>query len=251
MGFLSRRFELEADLESLELLGDPAPLASALAAVTGAHAFRRSSWRHFSSAERVSFLARVQGNPELGRALRRRVRALALLGAGLLGVAALLQAQDMGERWSSERLFADLRLGRYAEARARGEALLRIDARVEEGEEATGMRLEHLVHLARVGDELADPDHTATALEEAALRALERGADERALDLAELAYLRGRRELAAVLRHLAAVLSHMEERLDGPGEGAPVRTREGLDEPSGVPDRWLEALRRRYDPPGY
>src|SRR5262249_6269763 len=72
-GFLSRRFELEADLFSLDLLGDPGALIAALERVGGA--FRDvASWRHFSTAARVRFIERAATDPAVGDRLRRELR---------------------------------------------------------------------------------------------------------------------------------------------------------------------------------
>jgi Zn-dependent protease with chaperone function len=86
-GFASRRFELEADLYCLDLLGDVSALIRALEKVGGQ--FRDvASWRHFSTAERVSFLEQAALDPTVGEKLRRGLRRWNRVGIGLLLVAA-------------------------------------------------------------------------------------------------------------------------------------------------------------------
>jgi Zn-dependent protease with chaperone function len=114
-GFLSRRFELDADLYSLDLLGETRSLIAALERV-GGRLRDVASWRHFSTAERVRFLERAESDPAVGRKLRRGLHAwtwlalLAFLLCAGLHVRALLQQLPEG------RARVALRLGNYAEA---------------------------------------------------------------------------------------------------------------------------------------
>ena len=55
-GWLSRRFELDADLFSVELTGDVEGMVCALDSVGGPHGGARRTWRHFSIDARVQFL---------------------------------------------------------------------------------------------------------------------------------------------------------------------------------------------------
>ncbi len=59
-GFLSRRFERQADVASCELVGSPRPLMSALEKLARASGGSRTAgnWRHYSVAQRVAYLAR-------------------------------------------------------------------------------------------------------------------------------------------------------------------------------------------------
>jgi len=117
-GWLSRRFELDADLFSLGLIGDPMALTSALEAV-GGHLRDVASWRHFSVAERAVFLRRAASERGFARAFRRRLSAFVWLGVALFAVAAVLQARDVLAGFASERVVVELRLGRYAAAAER------------------------------------------------------------------------------------------------------------------------------------
>jgi Zn-dependent protease with chaperone function len=190
-GWLSRRAELEADLESLELLGESGPLVRALVGVSGAHAHKKSSWRYFSTGERVRFLLKAEANPSIGRRLRRKVRlvgaASALLFMGVAGYELRGRIEALGE----ERVVVDLRLGRYDEARA----LLQRD----------GTRDVDLAALVEAGAALASDERSPEKLEEAALSAAARGDLRRSARLIELALLRGRAELEPVLAWLEAL----------------------------------------------
>ena len=68
-GWLSRRFELEADLWSAEATGDPAALASALERVGSIHG-HSAGWRHFGTDERIAFLERAASDASTGPRLR-------------------------------------------------------------------------------------------------------------------------------------------------------------------------------------
>lgn len=90
-GFLSRRFEREADVAACELVGTPLPLMTALEKLAAASGVgRRSpSWRHHSVAERVDFAARYGFDREALLSYHRRLRAakaaLALAALFLIG----------------------------------------------------------------------------------------------------------------------------------------------------------------------
>lgn len=117
-GWISRRAELEADLYSLELLRDGIGITSALQSVAPA-SHSRTGWRHFSTRERIQFLDRAVSDPAVGRRLRRRVRAVALLGALLLASTGTWRLVRLAGDYPLERTLVDLRLGRYDQARER------------------------------------------------------------------------------------------------------------------------------------
>ena len=119
-GWLSRRFELDADLFSVELTGDVEGMVCALDSVGGPHGGARRTWRHFSIDARVQFLRSFALDAGIGLALRRRLRALTWVGVllALLGVG--LQARGVIEAYPVENARALLALGDHAAA---GEAL--------------------------------------------------------------------------------------------------------------------------------
>ena len=174
-GWISRRFELEADLEARDLLGSGEGLVRALYTVSGAHAAERSSWRHFSTAVRARFLERVEHDPAPALRLRRRLRWISRTS---LVAATLLfghQVWTLAETWGPDRVVASLRLGEFDEARRRA-------ADVELGEGLAAI----VEATERLGDE-RDP----AALADRARTALATGDLGRAWALLELAELRG------------------------------------------------------------
>ena len=128
-GFLSRRFELEADLFSLDLLGEVRSLMSALEKVGGT--FRDiASWRHFSTAERVNFLERAQDDPNVGRRLKRDLRRFTYLGIALFVVTGALQATRLWGTYTEDEVRADLRLGLFEKAQERVRVSDTVDPRL-------------------------------------------------------------------------------------------------------------------------
>lgn len=116
-GWLSRRFELDADLFAVELTGDVQGMVAALERVGGPHGAERRSWRHFPIERRVAFLEAFARDPDVGRGLRRRVRALGVAGA--LACVAVLGAYgwELGSARPTELVVARLALGDAAGAR--------------------------------------------------------------------------------------------------------------------------------------
>lgn len=206
--WMSRRFELDADLYATEVTGDPEALASALLRVGGPHGMSKSSWRHFSTEKRLTFLRTVASDARSRRAFRRRLAWVSGLVAALFVAAAVGQAWYLAGSWHEGHLIAELRLGRYAEAGARLERLDDPDA-----------GLERVVGAVRALGTGVSVELT----EEAALAALRAGEVQRAADLVEVLCLRG--------RPLEWVLPALES--DEAPSAAP-----GRDE------RWLSALRR-------
>ncbi len=201
-GWLSRRIELEADLESLELLGEGEPLVRALVEVSGAHAHRRTSWRHFSTAQRVDFIMRAEANQAVGRRLRRKLRFFGFAAALLFVCAAAFELVGVVGALDEERIVAELRLGRY-------EAAAKLLDRAESVDE-------DLARLVRVSATLGPEARSPGALEQAAQEAARRGDLVRAADLVELALLRGRTELSPVAAYLSASSKRRKELEDLP-----------------------------------
>ena len=120
-GYVMRRFELDADLYALELTRDPEPLVAALEGVSGAHARRKKSWRHFCTAERVLFLRAAASDPGVGQRLRAELRRWIGAGALLGGLALAGQVWFLRSSWSEDLLLVDLVRGRYLAASERQE----------------------------------------------------------------------------------------------------------------------------------
>lgn len=195
-GFLSRRFELDADLASAETLGDVAPIADALEAVCGAHARKKSSWRHFSTAQRVAFLRRHSADPRVGARLRRTLRSVSVASLLLLVAAGSWKIHDLVASVDQGRIVAELRLGRYDEAAARLAEGAEVEARVSE--------------LVLRAASLSPSERSPEVLERRARGLLASGDAQAAYDCFELAILRGRTDLESELHALEARFSEAE-----------------------------------------
>jgi hypothetical protein len=226
-GYMSRRFELEADLFCLDLLGDATGLIRALEKIGGR--FRDvASWRHFSTAERVRFLESAAADPSVGARLRGGLRRWTRVGVALLVVTAALQAWALGRSFPEDRLRADLRLGRYAVAGARAARLEGIDP--------------HLAALVARASSLGG-DHIPVEELGRRARTCMLGADaETGLAWLELASLRGSPDLDAVAGALRGLIEHgtdAREALEGAlydswrGEFEACRTRPREQPPPG------------------
>ena len=175
--WMSRRFELDADLFAAEVTGDPEALASALLRVGGPGSMKKSSWRHFSTEKRLAFLQSVSADPSQARAFRTRLRVLSRLAIVMLLLAMAGQAWVLRDSWHEGHLMAELRLGRYADAETR---LVRI--------EGPNSDLERVVAtVAALGE-----DVSIARTEAAALAATREGRAQDAADLVEVLCLRGR-----------------------------------------------------------
>jgi Zn-dependent protease with chaperone function len=174
-GYLSRRFELDADLESVATTGDVFGLIRALEQVGGAHAREQGSWRHFSVAERVRFLAAHQADGRVGAALRRRLARWTAAGAVLCALGVAGEAFALARDLPAERVRVDLRLGRYAAAEER----------------AAGLALDERMRAAVTAAGSVSADLSAADLYLLGLERLQRGDAAAALAFVDLGGLRG------------------------------------------------------------
>jgi Zn-dependent protease with chaperone function len=189
-GWLSRRFELDADVFSAELLGDVEPMIRALLAVGGPHTGRKHTWRHFSPGQRIEFLQRLPAEPQLGMRLQRRLRALAWTGVALAAVALAGESVAIAQAFPADSVRAELALGRYAQASARL-------ARVARADEDLARQVNLAANLER-----ADGVPSADELFDKARAELARGDLSAAGDLLELASLRGLDQAGDMLAEL-------------------------------------------------
>lgn len=118
-GWLSRRFELEADWQALRLSGDGLALCASLASLADGASQHRRSWRYFPVSFRLTWVRAAMRDSSVGerfeRALAWPKRAcVALLLAGIA-----LQASSWRAAWPVERAVADLRLGQLERAAER------------------------------------------------------------------------------------------------------------------------------------
>ncbi len=114
-GWLSRRFELEADLYSMQLTGDPEALIQALERVGGGNR-NRGGWRHFSTARRVEFLHRAAFDDVFRMRFLRRIRLMGRTGLVLGACVGVLYLGGLVQRFSGDRLHVRLALGTYDSA---------------------------------------------------------------------------------------------------------------------------------------
>ena len=211
-GWMSRRFELEADLFSLRLCGDAAPLIAALEQVSGPHARSRTSWRHFSTERRIEFLEEAQRDGQQAARLERR-----LFWVGRIGIVAFLAIMAMEARgllgqWPRDQVLLDLRRGAYASAAERM-------AQLTDEDPALGA----LVRRAAAVGEIS-----LAELAERARRALVAGEFEAANQWLDLGALRGDSDMARVQGVLAA--AHLQ-----PGSDTADLLRD-------IPDSWRSVL---------
>lgn len=186
-GYMSRRFELDADLYAMQLLNDPEAMIGALEKI-GGRLRDVAGWRHFSVADRVAFLRRASADPGVALRLRRVVRRFAVTGSVLLLLALFAQGWALLSTWDSDQLNVDLRLGRYEQA---SERIAR------DGEPVEGMRslVEHALGLVNSGLVGSERELTSERLADFARAALAEDNREFALRYLELATLRGADEL--------------------------------------------------------
>jgi Zn-dependent protease with chaperone function len=191
-GWLSRRYELEADLYAIALLDDTGAMISALEGVGGALR-DLASWRHFSTARRVEFLGRCEREPELARRFLARLRRWSLAGVLLFLVAAGFEGARLAQDYGTDRVRAHLRLGEYAAAGARAATLpaLRPDLRA----------------LVRRADSIGHDGPEVDEFEALAQAALARDDAQAALEYLQLGALRGHAQLGEQARLLAARLA--------------------------------------------
>ncbi|MCE9594503.1 MAG: M48 family metalloprotease [Planctomycetes bacterium] len=109
-GWLSRRFELEADLYALRLTRDPLAIVGALERVGGAHSRQLDSWRHFSTAKRIDFVERVTADERVALQLERKLRALTWTGIALFVIALGFSARRLVVDFPRDRVVAALAL---------------------------------------------------------------------------------------------------------------------------------------------
>ncbi|MFT7677733.1 MAG: Zn-dependent protease with chaperone function [Planctomycetota bacterium] len=190
-GWLSRRFELEADLYSMQLTGDPEALIGALERV-GGPSREISGWRHFSTQYRVRFLHRAAFDEVFRLRFLHRIRRWGRIGLVLGALSLVAEVGVRAYAYPEDRIMAQLALGDYAAAVRGAEAGESLDP--EYG------------RLARLGSELALALGARVGvedLEQSLEAALEEQNLELARDLTDLTIFRGNRALLPLADWLA------------------------------------------------
>jgi hypothetical protein len=187
-GFLSRRAELEADLYSIELTGDLDGMIGALELVGSPHTRSITSWRHFSTEQRVAFLRSAALDPRIASKLKARMRRAAWIGIALAVIALGFEVRELVQALPADRVTVELALGANREAAAALRAL-----------EDPDPDLARLVECANASPyESASPEQLRAFADEAR----KHNALVTAFDLYTLARLRGVPELSDTLDEL-------------------------------------------------
>lgn len=188
-GWLSRRFELQADLFAMRTTGSGRPLIMALEKV-GGNLRDIGSWRHFGTSRRAAFLVRAAADKLWAWRFEQRLFRIGTVGYGAFALVALVQVVLLFRALPEDRTWAALALGDY---------------------EAAARRIERLVDpeptLAGLVSRAAGQGALSPEAElERGLRAFEAGESEAAKEWVALAALRGHRGA----RHVARVLDALE-----------------------------------------
>lgn len=123
-GFVSRKFEREADFFAARAVGDPNRFIQALEEVARKGGMLRvlPSWRHHSIAQRVKFLENAFSDPEEAERFRRSVRRVKVGLVVILLASAALAMRDVGPRLEAGTLFLEaveaMEAGEYSRAKA-------------------------------------------------------------------------------------------------------------------------------------
>jgi Zn-dependent protease with chaperone function len=100
LGFLSRRFECQADLFGAKAVGDTEVFVSALEKISALSGNLRTkrSWRHFSVAQRVAFLRAYDRDPAVRRRFALTVVAMMSLFWGMSAITLAVGATEIREQ---------------------------------------------------------------------------------------------------------------------------------------------------------
>lgn len=113
--WLSRRFELEADLHACELTGDARAIGDALMRL-GGRLRDVAGWRHFAPSARDAFLQRATTEPDFLRAFERRMKLarIAIVAFFVLGFGGSFVGEFAD--YDADRYRLALWTGRYSDA---------------------------------------------------------------------------------------------------------------------------------------
>lgn len=193
-GYMSRRFELDADLYAMQLLNDPESMIAALEKV-GGRLRDVAGWRHFSVAKRVAFLRSAHEDSNVAKRLRRTIQRFSRTGFALLAITLFAQAWSLASSWSTDQVYVDLRLGNYTHAATRIEQL-------DEPDEGLEQLVGYALRLVENGRIRSESELTSECFEKFAHDAAAEENRELTFRYLELGFLRGDRGLLDACRAL-------------------------------------------------
>ena len=104
-GFLSRRFERQADVASCQMVGSPLPLMTSLEKLAAASGGSRTApnWRHYSVAQRVRYLSRFGFDAEALKEYHGTVRIIKGLAVAAVVLLGALLYREHDQWWDPHR----------------------------------------------------------------------------------------------------------------------------------------------------
>jgi Zn-dependent protease with chaperone function len=125
-GWMSRRFELQADLFAMRTLGSSSALISALEKIAGS-LDDTASWRHFSGRRRARFLEEAAQDPDTANRFEGRLRRISFTGYALCALGLVGELCLMTSGLPEDRTWAAIGLGDYSLAQERVEQVTNPD----------------------------------------------------------------------------------------------------------------------------
>jgi hypothetical protein len=190
-GWMSRRFELQADLFAMRTLGSSSALISALEKIAGSLG-DATSWRHFSGRRRARFLEEAAQDPDTADRFEGRLRRISFTGYALCALGLVGELCLMTSGLPEDRTWAAIGLGDYSLAQERVEQITNPDPQL-------ARMVRRTLDLEGVSGSGAD------SLERAWI-AWQAGDTTAALDWAFMSYLQG--------EHGAHTIAQILERLE-------------------------------------
>jgi len=190
-GWMSRRFELQADLFSRRTLGSSSALISALEKIAGSLG-DTASWRHFGGRHRARFLEEAAQDPAAADRFEGRLRWVSLTGYALCTLGLVGELCLMTAGLPEDRTWAAIGLGDYSLAQERVEHVTNPDPQ--------------LARMVRLTLDLEGVSGSGADSLERAWAAWQAGDTTGALDWAFMSYLQG--------EHGAQTIAQVLENLD-------------------------------------
>ena len=129
-GWMSRRFELQADLFAMRVLGSGRPLVSALEKIEGTLR-DKATWRHFGGLRRAHFLDECTQDPAGALRFEQKLKRVSQLGYAICVFGIVAELGLMAQGLPEDRTWAALGLGDYPSAQERVERVANPDPSLE------------------------------------------------------------------------------------------------------------------------